>query len=535
MSSPQQQQGAASDVFSRPPPRQSTADHPLLASPSSANAELQHPQQQHGATIVVPPPPSPASAPFPATSPGVTISMTPASPAKSLDDLVDDFVQHSQQPPPPPLPASMPPMERLVLLMQRRAWEEVLRVCQNLLQGSSSHYAPLYEALLMGRAGQSGGTLSLETHQRDLVFVMHSYIQALTKVGNYHHLVLEMERWSFVHHNDRSAPDWIPWSLHIAAAAALQYVPKEAVRVDAGGGGASQLKAYKACLDALWAIRSDLLPEHEEAAAMMQVENAIANVFTAMKEWRMVLLCYQRMMDVLPFVAREEAARLETSMNLSADSTVVVRALELVYKTELLSRQGRILLQAGALDSASQIFAQASNIFNETLDESSKDILSDHAAILYLPALLTANDGLYQFSLGQYDQAMELFQATIESLRNTTPTPAQPPSSSSTQITDYDAVALTTTSRENLYSETTNNMALAALYTCRLADALQLMESLIQEDVTAHLTARVALNLCTLYELASESPSSARKKRILQLVAKRFCLQDIPAECFRVN
>lgn len=474
-------------------------------------------------------PPPPASAPFPVTTPGVTISATPASPSKSLEDLVDDFLQQSKQPPPPPLPASMPAMERLVLLKKRRAWEEVLSVCRNLLQGSSSHYAPLYEALLMGRAGQSGATaLSLETHQRDLVFVMHSYIQALTKLGNYRDLVLEMERWSFVHHNDRSAPDWVPWSLHIAAAAALQYVPKEAVRVDAG----AQLKAYKTCLDALWAIRSDLLPEYNKPAAILQVENAIANVFTAMKEWRMVLLCYQRMIDVLPAAAREEAARLENSMSLSADSDVVVRVLELTYKTELLSRQGRILLQAGALDAASQIFAQASKIFNETLDDSSKDILSDHAAILYLSALLTANDGLYQFSLGQYDKATELFQATIESLRNTTPTPVQP---SSPQITDYDAIALTTTSRENLYSETTNNLALAALYTCRLADALQLMESLIREDVTAHLTARVALNLCTLYELASESSSSARKKRTLQLVAKRFSLHDIPAECFRVN
>ena len=100
---------------------------------------------------------------------------------------------------------------------------------------------------------------------------------------------------------------------------------------------------------------------------------------------------------------------------------------------------------------------------------------------------------------------------------------------------DFDAIPLTTTSRENLYSECTNNLALAALYTCRLSDALQLLESLIQENVTAHLTPRVALNVCTLYELASEAAASARKKRVLQKVAQRFALHDIPAEHFRVN
>ena len=78
-------------------------------------------------------------------------------------------------------------------------------------------------------------------------------------------------------------------------------------------------------------------------------------------------------------------------------------------------------------------------------------------------------------------------------------------------------------------------MALCALYTCRLQEALQLLESLVREDVTAHLTDRVALNLCTLYELASDSAASARKKRVLQLIARRFFLHDIGAESFRVS
>jgi len=514
------QQGTASDVFSRPPPRQSmstTPDHPLAA-PSSAGVELSEQPRPAAA---------PASALFPATAP-VTIASTPASPARTLDDLVDDFVQ--SRPAPPPLPESMPELERLVVLTQRRSWQDVVIVCRNLLQSPSSHYAPLYEALLMGRANST--VVALETHQRDLVYILHCYQIALIKLGNYHELVLEIERWSFCHHNDRTAPEWVPWSLHIAAASTLQFVPKEA-RSDA----AAQVKAYATCLDALWAIRSDILVPKSSSnndddiatAALMQVENAIANVFTAKKEWRMVLSCYQRMLDRLPDIARDEAAQLKRSMKLTADPQVVKRGLELTYKAELLSRQGRILLQAGALDAAEQIFAQASTTFNETLDDSSKDILSDHAAVQHIPALLKANDGLYQFSLGQYDAAMDLFQATVEHLRaiSTSVSPAG--------VQFNSEAGITTASRENLYSETINNMALAALYTCRLNDALELMESLVKENVTAYLTARVALNLSTLYELASESAYSARKKRVLQLVAKRFELHDIPAECFRVN
>ena len=86
-----------------------------------------------------------------------------------------------------------------------------------------------------------------------------------------------------------------------------------------------------------------------------------------------------------------------------------------------------------------------------------------------------------------------------------------------------------------LYAEAINNMALCALYTCRLSEALHLMETLVREDPTAFLTERVAFNLCTLYELGADSASSAKKKRMLQLIAKRFFLHDVGPESFRVN
>ena len=68
-----------------------------------------------------------------------------------------------------------------------------------------------------------------------------------------------------------------------------------------------------------------------------------------------------------------------------------------------------------------------------------------------------------------------------------------------------------------------------------MADSVMILESLVREDPTAFLTERVAFNLCTLYELGSDSAGSARRKRVLQLIAKRFFLHDIGPESFRLT
>jgi hypothetical protein len=68
-----------------------------------------------------------------------------------------------------------------------------------------------------------------------------------------------------------------------------------------------------------------------------------------------------------------------------------------------------------------------------------------------------------------------------------------------------------------------------------MKEAVRLMEALVREDPTSYLTERLAFNLCTLYELEADTAASARKKRVLQLVAKRFYLHDIGPEQFRVS
>lgn len=69
---------------------------------------------------------------------------------------------------------------------------------------------------------------------------------------------------------------------------------------------------------------------------------------------------------------------------------------------------------------------------------------------------------------------------------------------------------------------------------CRLQEAVHVLESIIRQNPSEALTERTALNLCTLYELSGDAASSTRKKKTLQLIAKRFFLHDIGPESFRL-
>ena len=68
-----------------------------------------------------------------------------------------------------------------------------------------------------------------------------------------------------------------------------------------------------------------------------------------------------------------------------------------------------------------------------------------------------------------------------------------------------------------------------------MQDAVRMMETLVRRDPCQFLTERLAFNLSTLYELGSDAAASTRKKRVLQLIAKRFFLHDIGPESFRVS
>jgi hypothetical protein len=147
-----------------------------------------------------------------------------------------------------------------------------------------------------------------------------------------------------------------------------------------------------------------------------------------------------------------------------------------------------------------------------------------------MKAQLSSNQGLLQFSRGKYNEALESFNTVVQEIRS-----INNECDGSTTEKQLQSLLILKSIRTTLYCETINNMSLCALYTCRLQEGIQLLESLIRENVTINFNERITLNLCTMYELAMDVPAALRKKKMLQCIATRFLIQDIPIECFRIS
>lgn len=246
------------------------------------------------------------------------------------------------------------------------------------------------------------------------------------------------------------------------------------------------------------------------------------------------MVSLERILPHLETATRLEIAAITSEASSSTAITSIPAAqklLEAAYRAEVLSVQGRYLLHAGAVAEAAHLFESAQADWKQATSDAgvAATELIQHTIVQHVPAQLSANEGLLCFAHANYDQAIEYFKSATDCLR----------------ACDLSAVYRTedwlgpavmgVAPHATLFNECINNMAICALYTCRMPQAVSLMESLIREDPTAFLTERVAFNLCTMYELGCDTTASARKKRVLQLVAKRFFLHDVGPESFRIN
>lgn len=534
----------ASDVFARPTPTENPATIHYPSSTGGVDMEL--PEKRPPATSNPLPPPEIPQAPR--TAPANVMPSFPTHEAlneanMSLDDLADAFLRGANETSavclsPDPLPAESSDMQRLQILVHRRAWKDALSYTKLFLEkGSKSHYSYLYGAILATTSSESSTRISsnsaidlaLDTHKQDLVYIMTVRLTAMVKMSSYSELAEEVERWTFCFHHSqpRRLFSWIPWTFHILAASTLQYG-----RFGTSAAEAVVAASQQQCLDALWAIR-DAITDDTEVDAQILVENTLHNIFIAMKDWRMALDSQQRILEIVPKIAGVEVAKLRLKPSATFPPAFSEQALTTAYRLECLARQGRIFLQIGLIDQAEILFQQSRDewnivVKNDTTASLSQGNSSRNVIAMFVSAQLSSNDGLLHFSLGKYEEALESFRAAIVELKsalNTTPSETRGTQTDLLESRQYRA----------LYSESMNNMSLCALYTCRLAEALHLMEALVRENVTEHLTERVALNLCTLYELSMDSNVALRKKKVLQHIASRFLLQDIPVECFRVG
>lgn len=180
------------------------------------------------------------------------------------------------------------------------------------------------------------------------------------------------------------------------------------------------------------------------------------------------------------------------------------------------------MLQIGALNEAAMLFEECKTKFNSLST-------SSHWIFQYIPSQIRINDGLLTLAHSQYDVSMTHFRKSIELLQAC---------GDSHEYNKEDWMGPTILRLEAVptsLSHCWNNLSLCALYTCRMQDAVRMMESLVRQNPSYYLTERLAFNLSTLYELGSDAATSTRKKRILLLIAKRFFLHDIGPESFRVN
>lgn len=196
------------------------------------------------------------------------------------------------------------------------------------------------------------------------------------------------------------------------------------------------------------------------------------------------------------------------------------------------------MLQAGALFEAREVFEEAKTMWTETESSSLSSMplpeeLSNHikTLIVVMPSLIEINDGLFYFAKSNYDHALQSFSKAIDILR-------KDGSNFHSKYRAQDWVGPAVAGCQTnalLYNEAVNNLSLCHLYMCNMKDAVVTLEELVRGDPTFFLTERVAFNLCTLYELGSDSAVATRNKRVLQLIAKRFFLHDVGPESFRVT
>lgn len=276
--------------------------------------------------------------------------------------------------------------------------------------------------------------------------------------------------------------------------------------------------------DVLFELR-DRIPK-EDAIWLVSVDNALANLFLRQGQWRLALGSFDRIIELIPAATKAE---VRSKYPVAANQAELESVLTIAYKCEILSRQGRTLLQVGALPQVAQVFESAKALWSGIASVISPD-LENHAMVHLVQCQMDVNEALFYFAKSNHEQANESFSRAVVLLRKE--------GSLAPKYNVEDWMGPTVAGGESsstLYSECINNMSLCALYTCRMKDAIQLLEGVIREDPTAFLTERIVFNICTLYELGSDSAASARKKRVLQLIAKRFFLHDVGPESFRVT
>ncbi|CAM9194498.1 unnamed protein product [Chrysoparadoxa australica] len=174
----------------------------------------------------------------------------------------------------------------------------------------------------------------------------------------------------------------------------------------------------------------------------------------------------------------------------------------------VLCMAGKVFCQVGALNDASRVFAECSLIA-----ESRGELLPQ----------MHFNDGLLAFARNEFVTARNNFAAAVQLLRSQLDAPPAAQAQAAQGAADTAAVAVD----EGLLCGAQNNLALACLFSSHVTMAVDHLENSVRSNPTKNMSETVVQNLSTLYDLSCSAAASATKKRVLDAVARYFCLDDL--------
>lgn len=340
----------------------------------------------------------------------------------------------------------------LLELVTRRAWNDVIKLSDELLFGKTSIYQPictdLMNSISTGRKkdgnDDSSGTTSEEKIdgltkaeiQQNVVEIIQWRIRSMFHLRRFNDLkqcIEDMNLTCAKYCNDE-LPSWIPMSLILQSMeclALLNGIYKKNKQMQRKKGDGIDLdekedeKDDDDVLDEFYHLRTNIADrilskddkkQDSKWLHLLQLDIVLSNVLIKNEEWRLALVTLEQVIGYSEELATSWAKKLlQSRRSVSGGSSVLIRnTAQLITKAiviEMLSRQGRVLLQSGALPAAATIFERAhdenqeilsvgmidkiSGVDSNVTDISSKDsdIILKQKIIQNIPTQIMINEG----------------------------------------------------------------------------------------------------------------------------------------------
>lgn len=470
----------------------------------------------------------------------------------------------------------------VVQLAKYRRWNSVLTIANALLMHPSSALSTLFEQIFNHTGPRLEDPLLLDTDQnrQDTCMLIFYKILALQKLKQYgdlkeflqtfYHCVNPGDNNSPEYYKWTEFPSWVPLSLQLYAFCLLHYSSdvnerkrKSPQQNQTNITHISDVDLHRQLLQ----LKNNFCVYQEAFSKTFHSQLIrthwlwiLSNGFIRGNDVRQAIKCLD---DALTFIDDSfecDRPRLE-------DKSTMLSWL--ACRVELLSCQGRILIEYGAIDSAESLFKQAKENYDcmihlmslinqhqrhaHATDESqiSASHSEDKKTFLIVERAsyrVTFDNALLHFGRGRYEPAQDEFlhalniQATMHAhLINESPLVPYFWTDNNPNEYDVDIFLLsnrlwyTHQSILDDVSECCINLSLCSLYSGRMREAIHTLESIMRQYPKTFMTDCSIFNLCTLYELGYDPMYSEKKKIILWTVANKVQLDDlIDKDTFRL-